>query len=96
LNTVLIDWFIIRFSEKTPKEVLNMFALQDSLEHTVAYKELVGIGIAKSKEMGITEGKEIRKVETLEELHAEGIIPEKFFQKRYKKYQVQLAELLKK
>jgi predicted transposase YdaD len=72
LNTVLIDWFIIRFSEKTPKEVLNMFALQGSLEDTVAYKELVGIGIAKGKEIG--------RMEILEELRAEGIIPEELFQ----------------
>ena len=81
-----------------------MFALQGSLEDTVAYKELVGIGIARGKEIGkeIGEkrGKEIGiakgKVETLEELRAEGIIPEELFQEWYKKYQARSAELLKK
>ena len=104
LESVFVDWLLIRFAEKTPKEVLDMLAIRGALEDTVAYKELVGIGEKRGKEIGekIGEkrgekrGEKKGRLATLKELYEGGVIPDNIFQELYKKSQKQLTELLKK
>ena len=104
LEAVLIDWFIIRFTKKTREEILAMFALERSIENSVAYQDIIKIGRIEGKIEGRTEGEKIGKeigvvvgrIEDIKELHADGIITDSFFRKREKKYLRQLTELQKK
>jgi hypothetical protein len=72
LNAVLIDWFTICFSEKTPKDVLYY--------RYVCFTKFFRGCRCLQRAVGISLGKAIEKVEVLEELYAAGIIPEKVFQ----------------
>jgi predicted transposase YdaD len=108
LEIVLIDWFMLRFTKKTRKEIFAMFALEESLENSVAYREIIDIGRLEGEikgkeigeEIGEIRGKEIGavagRIETLKDLYAEGAITRKVFQEREKKQQRELAKLLKK
>jgi predicted transposase YdaD len=108
LEVVLIDWFMLRFAKKTRKEIFAMFALEESLENSVAYQEIIGIGRLEGEEIGEIRGKEIGEIrgkeigvvagrlENLKELYAEDVITKEIFQEREKKYQLQLTELLEK
>ena len=112
LEAVLIDWFMLYFTQKSKKEIFAMFALEGSIEDSVAYQEILNIGRLEGKKSGKEIGKEMGKemgkkigekigmvtgkLSNLKELHAEGEISDKLFQERSQKYQRQLDKLLKK
>jgi CheY-like chemotaxis protein len=45
-------------TKKTRKEIFAMFALEESLENSVAYQEIIGIGRLEGEEIGEIRGKE--------------------------------------
>jgi predicted transposase YdaD len=104
LEAVLIDWFMLYFTKKSKKEIFAMFALEGSIEDSVAYQEIINIGRLEGRKSGKKIGKEMGekigmvtgKLSNLKELHAEGEISDRLFQERSRKYQHQLDKLLKK
>ena len=49
----------LSLTKKTRKEIFAMFALEESLENSVAYQEIIGIGRLEEEEIGEIKGKEI-------------------------------------
>jgi flagellar biosynthesis/type III secretory pathway protein FliH len=57
LQNAFINWLLVRFPKLNYEEVIKMIETLPNIEETLAYQQLVGIGIDQGKKQGIKQGK---------------------------------------